>query len=62
MIKTNTTKVKRIFYCFAPPFFITKKSIPVTYLIEGRTNKTMDLALYAPVGSIINRRINESDK
>ncbi len=47
---------------FPPPFFTTKRSIPLKYLIDGRTNKTIDLALYEPNNELISRRVNENDK
>lgn len=43
------------------PFFLTEKSIPLTYITAGRYNKTIDLAIYKPDRSLIERRINQAD-
>ena len=47
---------------FPSPYFIMKKYVPITYLIDGRTNKTIDLGLYKPNYSLIGRKIEENDK
>ena len=46
---------------FPHPFFLTERSIPLTYLTAGRYNKTIDLAIYRPDSNLIKRRIRETD-
>ena len=46
---------------FPHPFFLTEKSLPLTYLTGGRYSKTIDLAVYKPDRNLIERRINEAD-
>lgn len=43
------------------PFFLTEKSISLTYTTAGRYNKTIDLAIYRPDRNLIERRINQAD-
>lgn len=43
------------------PFFLTEKSIPLTYITGGKYNKTIDIALYKPNILLISRRIKEKD-
>lgn len=45
---------------FPHPYFITERSIAITYK-KGRVNTTLDLALYKPNMSVITRRINAKD-
>lgn len=43
------------------PFFLTEKSISLTYITAGKYNKTIDLAIYKPDRNLIERRIKASD-
>lgn len=43
------------------PFFLTEKSIPLTYIASGRYSKTIDLAIYRPDSNLIERRIRQAD-
>lgn len=47
---------------FPHPFFLTEKSITLTYTKAGRYKKTIDLALYKPNVDLIGRRIQEKDQ
>ena len=44
------------------PFFLTEKSIPLTYLTAGKYEKSIDLAIYKPDILLIERRIKEKDQ
>lgn len=44
---------------FPHPFFITEKSISLSYKLGDRVHKTLDLAIYKPQISLITRKINE---
>lgn len=46
---------------FPSPFFVGKRFIPISYKV-GHHQRTIDLCLYEPNGSLIARRIEEKDK